>query len=196
MNSPSFAVTNQQKIELLRLARNSIKEYLIGGRSLPEAHSAIPPDVRCGAFVTLRNKGQLRGCIGHLADDLSLAEVVGKMALEAAVRDWRFKAVSLPELSKIEIEISVLSPIRPIGKWQDIIIGRDGILLRKEGRSAVFLPQVAIEQGWSLQQTLDQLCRKAGLPPEGWRENARLFTFQADIFSDADFPDSQRSHFA
>jgi AmmeMemoRadiSam system protein A len=121
-----------------------------------------------------------------MAEDQPLAQVVGAMALQAALNDQRFPALQPAELPQCEIEISVLTPFRPISGPQAIKIGRDGVVLRKAGRSAVFLPQVAPEQGWDREQMLEQLCRKAGLPAGSWREGAQLFTFQAEVFGESD----------
>ncbi|MBW2086716.1 MAG: AMMECR1 family protein, partial [Deltaproteobacteria bacterium] len=95
--------------------------------------------------------------------------------------------VTHEELTEIEIEISVLTPFQPVDKATDIQVGRDGVVLRKETRSAVFLPQVAVEHGWGRNEMLDRLCHKAGLPRGGWKQGARLFTFQAIVFSESDF---------
>ncbi len=174
------------KRTLLRLARETIRRYL-ATETVPLARDLSP--VLCrrqGAFVTLEKHGQLRGCIGHMAEDRQLAQVVGAMALQAALNDRRFPALQPSELSQCEIEISVLTPFRPVSGPGAITIGRDGVLLRKGGRSAVFLPQVAPEQGWDREQMLDQLCRKAGLPAGSWREGAQLFTFQAEVFGESD----------
>jgi uncharacterized protein (TIGR00296 family) len=92
--------------------------------------------------------------------------------------------VTLPEVAQLEIEISALTPAEPVSGADEIVVGRDGVRLRKKGRSAVFLPQVAPEQGWSRDEMLDHLCRKAGLPDGCWREGAELETFQADVFSE------------
>ena len=108
------------------------------------------------------------------------------MAVQAAFNDRRFHQVRLKELSEIEIEISVLTPYKLVGGADDIVIGRDGVKITKDSRSAVFLPQVAPEQGWNRDQMLDHLCRKAGLSPGSWKEGAQLYTFQALVFKESD----------
>jgi AmmeMemoRadiSam system protein A len=109
------------------------------------------------------------------------------MALQAAFNDGRFSQVRADELREIEIEISVLTPLKEVSGAGKIVAGRDGVLLAKEGHSAVFLPQVATEQRWNREELLDNLCRKAGLPTGSWKQGAQLSTFQAVVFSEADF---------
>ena len=141
---------------------------------------------RRGVFVTLKKHGELRGCIGRMVPDRPLATLVGAMALQAAFEDPRFRPVTLDEVPKLEVEISVLTPMKPVLGPSEIVVGRDGVLLQKGGRSAVFLPQVAPEQGWQRDEMLDNLARKAGLPDKAWREGARFSTFQALVFSEAE----------
>jgi AmmeMemoRadiSam system protein A len=117
-----------------------------------------------------------------MAEDLPLAQAVGAMAIQAAFNDRRFLPLKPSELPEIEIEISALTPAQAVKGPEEIEVGRDGVILRKAGRSAVFLPQVATEQGWSRETMLEQLCRKAGLPPGSWKEDARLLIFQAEVF--------------
>ncbi len=135
--------------------------------------------------MTLRKKGKLRGCVGHTDDDMPLGEVVGSMALQAAFGDSRFSPVRISELVDIEIEISVLTPMTKVAGPEDVVLGRDGVVLRLDGCSAVFLPDVASEQGWSRDELLDQLCRKAGLRAGSWRRGAEFFIFQAIVFHES-----------
>ncbi|MGD1153857.1 MAG: AmmeMemoRadiSam system protein B [Syntrophales bacterium] len=140
-----------------------------------------------GVFVTLKKKNELRGCVGRIIGDEPLCKLAGAMALQAAFNDGRFSPVTADELREIEIEISVLTPLREVSSPTDIVVGRDGVVLVKEGHSAVFLPQVATEQKWNREEMLDNLCAKAGLPPGSWKQGAQLSTFQAVVFSEADF---------
>jgi len=110
------------------------------------------------------------------------------MALQAAFNDRRFPPLRSSELDEIEIEISVLSPAREVADPEDIVLGRDGVVLKKSGHSAVFLPQVATEQGWNRSELLSALSRKAGLPQDAWRKGASLSVFQAEVFSESDHP--------
>jgi AmmeMemoRadiSam system protein A len=147
----------------------------------------VPPALqgrRQGAFVTLKERGQLRGCIGRIVHDGPLPQLVSMVAFEAAFRDPRFQPLGRQELDRVDVEISLLTPPRPVASPRDVVVGRDGVVLRKGGRSAVFLPQVAPEQGWTRDQMLDELCLKAGLPARCWTEHAELSTFQAEVFGE------------
>lgn len=174
------------KKALLRHARETLERYYSIrmaplARDFP-AHLMEPR----GVFVTLKKKGRLRGCLGHMAEDTPLATLVGTMALQSALEDPRFEPVTAGEVPSLEIEISVLTPARPVSGPADIVVGRDGVILRKGGRSAVFLPQVAPEQGWGREEMLDHLCLKAGLPAGAWKTGASLSTFQAIVFQESD----------
>ena len=140
-----------------------------------------------GVFVTLRKKGDLRGCIGRMVSDEPLVRLVGIMSLQAAFNDRRFTQLTADELKDIEIEISVLTPMKRVAGADDIVVGRDGVLLTKDDHSAVFLPQVATEQGWNREQMLDHLCLKAGLTAGSWKKGAKFSTFQAIVFSESPF---------
>jgi len=168
---------------LLRFARETIRRYLETGTT-PLARGYPPVLGRSqGAFVTLETGGhRLRGCIGHIVGDTPLAVTVGQMALQAAFHDPRFPPLRRSELERITIEISVLTPPRRVPGAEAIVVGRDGVILHKDGRSAVYLPQVAVEQGWNRAQMLSHLAQKAGLPPDGWRRGAWFETFQAEVF--------------
>jgi len=139
-----------------------------------------------GVFVTLRTKdGALRGCIGNLFGYQPLVDQVARLAHEAAFNDPRFKPVSLQELGGLVIEISLLTEPEPVSSWREIRVGVDGIILEHGGRSAVFLPHVATEQGWDLETTLKHLSRKAGLREEGYLDPQATFeVFRATVFSE------------
>ena len=111
-----------------------------------------------------------------------LVEAVAARAVDAALRDPRFTPVSGSELTSLRVEISALSPPKPVASWREIVLGRDGMTLERDGRFAVFLPQVAPEQGWDLPTTLSHLSRKAGLASDVWRDGASFETFQAEVF--------------
>ncbi len=170
---------------LLDFARRTLEQYLTSdttplARDYPAELGRLQ-----GAFVTLTTKGhRLRGCIGHLQSDTPLAVTVGAMTVQAAVHDSRFAPMTAREIPTVSIEISVLSVPQPVSGPDRIILGRDGVILSKNGRSAVYLPQVATEQGWNLEQTLTHLSRKAGLPGDAWRHGARFQTFQAQVFAE------------
>lgn len=171
---------------LLGFARKAIDQYLRSRTvPLPRGFDARLLMKR-GAFVTLKKNGKLRGCIGHLIADSSLARIVGNLALQSAFNDRRFTPVRLEELPQIRIEISVLTPAKTVADPLKIRVGRDGVILSKDGHRAVFLPQVATEQGWDRRTLLDHLARKAGLPADGWRSGATFSTFQAEVFHEED----------
>lgn len=135
-----------------------------------------------GAFVTLTRRNQLRGCIGYIEGIKPLVDAVMDNARSAALNDPRFMAVTPAELPGLDLEISALTPLRDVAGHQNIQIGRHGILLNKNGRRSVFLPQVAPEQGWDLPTTLTQLALKAGLAADAWRQDTQFQVFEAEVF--------------
>jgi AmmeMemoRadiSam system protein A len=144
---------------------------------------------KCGAFVTLHEghgpEQMLRGCIGRMSSEQPLRETVRVMALGAAFGDPRFPPLAEKEWLRCNLEISVLSPMEPCPDPQSVRVGVHGLYLIRHGRSGVLLPQVPVEQGWNLEQYLDYICQKAGLPPESYKApDARLFTFTAEVFSE------------
>lgn len=177
---------------LLGLARRSVQAAVSGSpdaeRALKEYTTLVPePLGRNGAaFVTLREDGRLRGCIGNTLAREPLYLSVAHNARFAALRDPRFNPVETKELDKLDLEISILSAPRPVDSYRDILLGRDGVILRKDGHIAVFLPQVAGEQGWDLEETLTHLSRKADLPSDAWRQGAKLEVFTAQIYPESD----------
>jgi len=182
------ALSAQDKSQLLTLARRTIP-YVLRTRSLPAVSEfGIEPTeamkVPRAAFVTLKKHSQLRGCIGEIFPQQPLYRSVMLNAANAAVRDPRFPPVTEGECEQIEIEISALTAPRPVASPNDIRLGTDGVVLSKGGHSAVFLPQVATEQGWGLEDMLANLCMKAGLPPDAWRDGAGFLVFQADVFGE------------
>jgi AmmeMemoRadiSam system protein B/AmmeMemoRadiSam system protein A len=173
---------------LLGLARQTVERYLRTG-TVPLPRPSSPAlRRRQGAFVTFEEEGRLRGCIGHMVEDTPLALTVARMALQAAFRDPRFPPVRAEELPALAVEISALTPFTRVPGPEAIAIGRDGVVLEKEGHRAVYLPHVAPEQGWGREEMLDQLCQKAGLSAGCWRHDADLFTFQAEVFGEREEP--------
>ncbi|HEY9869502.1 MAG TPA: AmmeMemoRadiSam system protein A, partial [Candidatus Obscuribacterales bacterium] len=127
---------------------------------------------------------ELRGCIGYIWPLKPLYQAVIDNAVTACTADYRFYSVKPEELDHIRIEISVLTPPRRINSYNDIVLGRDGIVLFKDGHQSVFLPFVATQFGWDLPTTLSELSRKAGLNPDDWRDGAKFDVFQADVFEE------------
>ena len=181
----------EQKI-LLSDARESIASKLEGRQPRYEHDGEAAAALRepCGAFVTLHkldNGGRgLRGCIGRMTASLPLIETVRTMAREAAFGDPRFPPLRQGELEQCHIEISALSPMSPCPDPRQVKVGVHGLYLIQGGRSGVLLPQVPVEQGWNLDEYLDYICVKAGLPPMSYNApDAALFTFTAVVFGDA-----------
>lgn len=167
--------------DILKLARDTVERH-VTGRPLPEWHGKSRRLKADGAvFVTLKEKnGRLRGCIGNLQATMPLYRAIIRNGVSAASRDPRFKPVGQEELPGLDLEVTVLSPMEPLGGVEEIVLGRDGLYLEGSGRSSVFLPQVPVEQGWNLQTYLAELAMKAGLPADGWK-SGRLYRFTAEI---------------
>jgi len=181
-------LNEEDKKQLLLLARKTMV-YALQNRRVPEASDlgiTISDAMRPAraAFVTLKKNSQLRGCIGDIFPQRPLYKSVITNAIHACVNDRRFEPVSQDELKDITIEISALTVPAPIASPDEILIGVDGVILKKDGKSAVFLPQVAPEQGWDVDQTLTQLSRKARLPADGWKQGASFLVFQAEVFGE------------
>jgi AmmeMemoRadiSam system protein A len=177
-------LTEQEKMELLRLARTALEVYLRERRFDPAEPAS--PNLRGngGAFVTLERNGELRGCIGHLSADRPLARVVQDMAIAAATQDPRFAPVTAEELPHLTLEISALSPFQRISDPGEIIVGRHGLLISEGRRRGLLLPQVAEREGWDVPTFLAATCRKAGLPLDAWRRGASIEIFTAVVFSE------------
>ena len=183
-------LSSEDKARLMALAKGTLKYYLENGSGpTPEQLGVtLTPGMKqtMGAFVTLKEHGFLRGCIGEITPVRPLYEAVMGRVIDSAVHDPRFSAVRAEEYQDLRFEISALTPSQPIASYQDIVLGRDGVVLQKDGKSAVFLPQVAPEQGWGLEEMLAQLAMKAGLPADGWKEGASFTVFQAIVFGEDD----------
>jgi uncharacterized protein len=182
----ALEINEAVKKELLGIARSVIAQNL--GIDQPALNGDFSDPVytkKCGAFVTLHLKGELRGCIGYIQGILPLQETIEEMAHAAAFRDPRFAPLSVQEFKDIDIEISVLSPIEPVVSLDDIVVGRDGIIARKGVYHGLLLPQVATEYNWTLEEFLSHTCMKAGMKPDAWRDGSVSFEkFSATIFSE------------
>ncbi|MEW5726032.1 MAG: AmmeMemoRadiSam system protein A, partial [Thermodesulfobacteriota bacterium] len=178
----------QDQKTLLALARRVILDNL--ELKTPELPADLPATLRTprGAFVTLKRRGALRGCIGHVVADAPLAEVVATMAVQAAFYDPRFPPLTKAELDGLTIEISVLTPLTEVKAVGEIQVGQDGLVVEKEPYRGLLLPQVPVEQGWDRDEFLDQTCVKAGLPPGTWKEaGVKIYRFEALVFGEEDF---------
>ncbi len=181
-------LTERDKKQLLVLARRSIVSFL-EWRKVPTASDLNIKITEAmkeprAAFVTLKKNSRLRGCIGDIFPRQPLYKSVISNAINAAVNDRRFLPVTKDQCDDIDIEISALTAPEPVASFERIRIGIDGVVLRKDGHSAVFLPQVATEQRWSLEQMLTQLSLKARLPADAWKQGASFLVFQAEVFGE------------
>ena len=174
-----------QKKRLMEIARKTMEAYVKEGK-ITEFKEEDPALLKVqGAFVTLRKSGELRGCIGNIIGQEPLYLTVRDMAIESSTRDPRFPAVTAAELKDIKIEISVLSEPKAVIKVEEIAMGTHGVILKQGFRSAVYLPQVATETGWTREEFLLNLCHKAGLPPTAWKDKkTELLTFTAQVFEE------------
>ncbi len=187
-SSAEFGLSAEDKKTLLSIARQAIKSRLEGKELVFPKNISGPLSQPLGAFVTLDEAGQLRGCIGTFRPSNPLYEVVAEMARQAAFSDYRFHPVGPGELSRLEIEISVLTPMKRIYNPDSVVVGRDGLYVKRGHYAGVLLPQVPVEQCWDRNTFLDHTCLKAGLPSSSWRdEQTELYVFQAEIFSERQF---------
>ncbi len=185
-NESGETLDGESRKEALSIARTTLENYL-NGKNLPDFSPKSAILYRSlGAFVTLRNGGQLRGCIGLFEPKEPLYKVIGEMAIAAATEDSRFTPVTGGELEKIKIEISVMTPKKRIDDWEKIEPGKQGVVVQKGQYSGTFLPQVATETGWSKEEFLSQLCtQKAGLPGNCYKDRSvNLFVFEAQVFAE------------
>ena len=188
MSENQFILTIDEKEELLKIARQTINEYLTSGKYPKIDQSVITPamESRCGAFVTLHKEGALRGCIGRFVADVPLYKIVQKMAIAAATEDHRFPVVEMNEMNNIDLEISVLTPLKKIESIEDIEMGKHGIYIKKGFATGTFLPQVALQTGWTKEEFLGYCSRnKVGIGWEGWKE-ADIYTYEALVFDEED----------
>lgn len=183
----TFGEKSQQ--ELLAMARSAARAAVEGSWVSYDPTDNPELQVKAGCFVTLKNNGALRGCIGRFTSDEPLWKTVREIAVSSATRDTRFShnPISAAEIPQLQIEISVLSPLRRISRpLEEIQLGRDGIVIQDQGRSGTFLPQVATETGWSLEEFLGHCASdKAGLGWQGWKSpTAQVFVYTATIIED------------
>jgi AmmeMemoRadiSam system protein B/AmmeMemoRadiSam system protein A len=187
-------VSVKDQVTLLRVARETLNAE-VRGDPTPDLGPQKSEGMLAGSFgvfVTLKQNGELRGCIGSIVGTEPLWRGVIRNTINAASHDPRFPRIQYGEEQKTEIEISVLTPPREVLGHQDIVAGRDGVILSRGASRAVFLPQVAPEQGWDVDEMLGHLAMKAGLPADAWKTSASFQTFQAHVFGEKDYPPKPR----
>jgi AmmeMemoRadiSam system protein A len=178
--------TDEQARALVEIARAAVTACASGRHAdAPSMDASTLPDAT-GAFVTLKRHGQLRGCIGTLECRATLPQEVARVAVCAAREDPRFEPLRPEELDGLGVEVSVLGPLEPIDPHDPaaIAIGRHGLVVEQGWRRGLLLPQVATEWGWDRETFLKQTCVKAGLPPDAWRQGAKVYRFAADVFGE------------
>ena len=180
----SDLLTKKEQKELLKIARNAIIDY-VSYRTIPTVVSTSPGlNLHSGCFVTVKQKGELRGCIGNFVSDQPLYQLVQEMAVSAATRDPRFYPMKVDDLADFNIDISVLSPLEKIASVEEIKVGKHGIYIIKGSYRGVLLPQVATEYGWTREQFLQHTCVKAGLPQDAWQGECDIYRFSAQVFGE------------
>jgi AmmeMemoRadiSam system protein A len=176
----TFDQPDQQR--LLVLARRSLAARVRRDRA-PAPDVAAPLDLACGAFVSIHRGRALRGCLGRVTCDWAVGRVVAHLAEAVADSDPRFAPVTPAELDELQIEVSVLTPEREATPGE-IEVGRHGLIVERGRTRGLLLPQVAVEHGWDAVTFLRYTCVKAGLPPDAWTGDARLFVFEAQVFGE------------
>lgn len=179
-------LTDSQKKRLLEIARESITSFVHDGTHKHFTENDPVLNKVMGAFVTLHEDDELRGCIGNMAGHEPLYKTVADMAIEAATGDPRFSSISPEDLDKINIEISVLSSMKKVSDHSEVKIPGHGVLIRHPSGSGVYLPQVAAECGWNKEEFLTSLCvHKAGLRPDAWKDpSTEIYVFTAEVFGE------------
>ena len=180
-----FTLSTEEKEWLLKAARASIAKTL----GVPGVDPGEPPEgiakLKTGVFVTLHKRGQLRGCIGMIESRKPLGNLVREIAVSSATSDPRFTPMIGPEIEEADIEISVLGPPQKISGVDDIVVGRDGLIVENGPFRGLLLPQVAMEWGWDAHQFLEHTCQKAGLENDAWKsKDTRIYHFQAEVFGE------------
>lgn len=180
--TPSAALTPSAREALRAIARAAL-EAAVRGESWTRPER-LPAEIERGGgvFVTLKKRGRLRGCIGRVISTEPLWRVVAEMAHASALEDPRFDSMREDELPEVDVEISVLGPMRAVSDPHQVRVGEDGLWIRKQGLSGLLLPQVAEEAGWNAERFVGETCMKAGLPRDAWREDAEIYAFTAEVF--------------
>ena len=181
----NLELTEKQKELLLEIARDTIKNTVLGTIQTTHDIDDLILGTECGAFVTIHSKGKLRGCIGNIIAETPLWLTVSNMAIQASTADPRFPPVSADELDEIEIEISALSPLWKAEDLNEIEVGKHGILIKKGFNQGLLLPQVAVEYGFDRTKFLEHTCLKAGLPGDCYKSgDCEIYIFSATVFGE------------
>lgn len=189
MSASEEELSAEERAELLRIARKAVKEKLEGRTWNPEKPLTKRLARVQGAFVTLHEQGMLRGCIGYICGLKPLYLTIAEMARAAAFGDPRFMPLEPREFEKIEIEITVLSPLRKIDDPEKVEVGKHGLVVRRGPYQGVLLPQVPVEDGWDRETFLAHTCMKAGLHSDCWREaGTELYVFSGEVFGEKSGP--------
>lgn len=180
----SELLTKKERRDLLKIARDTIVEY-VTNRRVPAVSSASPGlNLHSGCFVTVKQRGELRGCIGNFVSEQPLYQLVQEMAVSAATRDPRFYPMKADDLADFTLDISVLSPLKKAASVEEIRVGVHGIYIIKGTYRGVLLPQVATEYHWNREQFLQHTCIKAGLPQDAWQGECDIYIFSAQVFGE------------
>jgi AmmeMemoRadiSam system protein A len=171
-----------RRAQLLSLARAAVEARVRGERppDVP-SHLELPAS---GVFVTIHCRGELRGCLGTLDSGERVGTAVQRLAAEVCTSDYRFPPVRPAELRDLTVDISVLTPPQRVDDPNEVVVGRDGLIVQQGARKGLLLPQVAPEHGWDRETFLAQTCVKAGLPPGAWRHGAEVLRFEAEVFAE------------
>ncbi len=185
-SKPKFGLLDTDKKFLLNLARNNLKSLLNNSTNAAIDPKTVPENCKyqTGVFVTLKKGGNLRGCIGYVIGMKPLYEEVIENSYNAAFRDPRFPPLEKSEFKDIKIEISVLTVPEPVVSVDDIVVGRDGLIIEKGFSKGLLLPQVPVEWGWDRDEFLKHTCNKAGLPDDAWKQGAKISKFEAIVFGE------------
>jgi AmmeMemoRadiSam system protein A len=184
-------ISRDDRRALLGLARRAL-EARVRRQPPPRPDRGGALDAPASAFVTIHNRGELRGCLGRLDVRAPLAETIAELAASVADSDPRFDPVSLLELPDIDIEISVLTPERAIAGLEEIELGRHGVIVEQGTRRGLLLPQVAVEHQWDRETLVSHTCLKAALPRDAWQRGAQVFVFEAQVFGERDLAPGSR----
>ena len=180
----SESLSQPEQKELLKIARDTIVSHITTGKVAPVETSSSSLCSQSGCFVTIKQQGKLRGCIGNFVSEAPLYRLVQEMAISAATKDPRFYPMRQDDLEHFELDISVLSPLSKIESPDEIQVGQHGLYIIKDTYQGVLLPQVATEFGWDRDTFLKHTCLKAGLPDDAWQKDCEIYIFSAQVFGE------------